>query len=71
MIVELPLETEKQLQDLAAQQGRQVAVILEDALRRYIESLASSDLDSSAVGEGQMRLIPELPGLPAWNAVEA
>jgi len=67
MIVELQLQTGKQLQDLAAQQGQDPVTILEAALNHYAELLALSDLEASAVAEGQMKLIGELAALPAWS----
>lgn len=70
VVVELPPQTEKQLQVLAAEQGRDAVAILADALRYYFESLAISDVDPAAVGQGQIQLVRELPALTAWNALD-
>jgi predicted DNA-binding protein len=69
--IELPGTVEEQLRNLAARQGRDVAALVEDAVRQYLEAAAITDLEASEVAEAQAALLGELPGLPAWKADEA
>ena len=48
--IELSSRVEEQLRDLAARQGRNVAALVEDAVRQYIEAAAITDVEPSEVG---------------------
>jgi predicted transcriptional regulator len=68
--IELSGSVEEQLRNLAARQGRDVAALVEDAVRQYLEAAAITDLEPSEVAEAQAALLGELPGVPAWKADE-
>ena len=59
---------EEELRNLAEKQGRDVNVLVEDAVRQYVEASAITDLDQAEVGEAQMALAAELPPLSDWTA---
>ena len=71
MTIELPGSVEEQLRNLAAQQGRDVHALVEEALRQYLASAALTDLDASQVADAQAALLGELPNLPGWKAGSA
>ena len=71
MSVELPGSVEAQLRTLAKRQGCDVAVLVEDAIRQYLEAAAITDLDANAVADAQAALLGELPHVPDWKAGEA
>jgi hypothetical protein len=58
---------EEQLRDLAVRQGRDIGVLLEEAVREYLEASAITDLDAAEVAESQVALLSELRGVPAWK----
>jgi len=60
MTIDLPSTVEEQLRDLAMKQGRELGVIVEEAIRTYVEATAITDLDPPDVAETQMALIGEL-----------
>jgi len=67
MMIELPASVEEQLRDLADKQGRNVHVLVEEAIRQYLEALAITDLDVVDIAEAQVALVRELPDVPAWK----
>jgi predicted transcriptional regulator len=67
MTIELPSRIEDQLRDLALRQGRELGVLLEEAVREYLEAAAITDLDAADVAESQVALLGELRGVPAWK----
>ena len=67
MSIELPATVEKELQDLAVMQRRDIHDLVEEALRLYLEAAAITDLTGEEVGETQLALAGELRGLPAWK----
>lgn len=67
MTIELKGSVEEQLRDLAGKQGRDVSVLVEEAVQDYLDAAAITDLDDSAVAETQMALLGELRGIPGWN----
>jgi len=69
--IELSSRVEEQLRDLAARQGRNVAALVEDAVRQYIEAAAITDVEPSEVADAQETLLGELPDLPIWKASKA
>jgi len=67
MTIELPGTVEEQLRELALKQGREMGVIIEEALRTYVEATAITDLEPEDVAETQMALIGELRSVPEWK----
>lgn len=68
--IELSETVEQQLRTLAAREGRDVATLVEDALRQYLEGAAITDVTPSQVAAAQTALLPELTDLPAWTTEE-
>jgi len=58
---------EQQLRELAQAQGCEIGVLVEEALRGYLEATALTDLPTTAVGETQIAVLDELPGIPEWK----
>ena len=71
MGIELPSDVEEQLRKLAANQGRDVRTLFEEAVRQYLESIAITDLDAAQVAETQTALLAELPDVSTWKADDA
>lgn len=71
MDIELTAATEAQLRALAARTGRDVQVLVDEAVRLYVESLAITDLEPEQVAETQTCLIPEVRKVPDWKASDA
>ena len=71
MSIELPGTVEEQLRTLAETQGRDVRVLVEEAVRQYLDAAAITDLDASAVADAQAALIGELPRIPDWETGDA
>jgi predicted transcriptional regulator len=67
MTIELRGSVEEQLRDLAGKQGREVSVLVEEAVQGYLDAAAITDLDDSAVAETQVALLGELRGITGWN----
>jgi len=67
MAVELPRTVEQQLRDLAARQGRDVGLLVEEAVRDYLEAVSITDLNAAEIAEAQEALLAELPDIPAWK----
>jgi predicted transcriptional regulator len=67
MTIELPSSIEEQLRDLATRQGRQPGVLVEEAIRGYLEAASITDLDASEIAEAQVTLAAELRGISPWK----
>lgn len=67
MVVELPNAYEDRLRALANREGRPISLLVEEAVRDYLEAEAITDLEPSAVGEAQMALAHELRDVPEWE----
>jgi predicted transcriptional regulator len=67
MTIELSARVEEQLRDLALRQGRDIGVLLEEAVREYLEAAAITDLNAGEVAETQVVLLGELRGVPEWK----
>ena len=65
MTIDLPSVVEEQLRDLAKKQNRDIAELIEDAIRQYLEAAAITDLDPNQVAETQAKLLSELPPIPS------
>lgn len=71
MTIDLPGVIEQQLRDLAKKQNRDIAALIEDAVRQYLETAAITDLDPNQVAETQTKLITELPAISKWESDDA
>lgn len=71
MTIDLPSVVEQQLRDLAKKQNRNIAELIEDAVRQYLEAAAITDLDPKEVAETQTKLLSELPPLSKWEVDDA
>jgi predicted transcriptional regulator len=67
MSIELPAAVEKELQDLAETQRRDLRDLVEEAVRLYLEAAAITDLTVEEVGETQLALAGELRGISEWK----
>lgn len=68
MTIDLPSVVQKQLRDLAKRQNRDIAELIEDAVRQYLEAAAITDVDPNQVAETQAQLLSELPPISKWEA---
>lgn len=66
--IEVSETVEQQLRTLAAREGRDVASLVEDALRQYLEGAAITDVTPSQVAAAQTGLLTELTDLADWKA---
>ena len=66
MTIDLSSQLAERLSRLAAQQGRDPETLVEEAVRRYVEDAAITDLQSADIGRTQERLTGELADLPPW-----
>jgi predicted transcriptional regulator len=71
MTIDLPGVVEQQLRELAKKQNRDVADIIEDAVRQYLEAASITNLDAEQVAETQAKLISEMPPLSKWKVDDA
>jgi hypothetical protein len=71
MTIDLPSVVEDQLRDLAKRQNRDIAELIEDAVRQYLEAAAITDVDPTQVGETQAKLLGELPPISKWDTDDA
>jgi predicted DNA-binding protein len=67
MVVELPTAYEHRLRAIADREGRPVSLLVEEAVRNFLEAEAITDLEPSAVGDTQMALARELRDVPEWE----
>ena len=68
MSIDLPSVVEEQLRDLAKRQNRDVAELIEDAVRQYLEAATITDIEPNQVAETQAKLLSELPRISKWEA---
>ena len=71
MTFDLPSVVEAQLRDLAKKQNRNIAELIQDAIRQYLEAAAITDLDPNQVAETQAKLVSELPPISKWEVDDA
>ena len=71
MTIDLPSVVEEQLRDLAKRQNRDIAELIEDAVRQYLEAAAITDLDPNQVAETQAKLLSELSPISKWEVDDA
>lgn len=67
MTIDLPSVVEDQLRDLAKRQNRDIAELIEDAVRQYLVASAITDVDPNQVAETQAELLSELPPISKWE----
>jgi predicted transcriptional regulator len=67
MTIDLPSVVEDQLRDLAKRQDRDIAELIEDAVRQYLEAAAITDVDPNQVAETQAELLGELSPISKWD----
>ena len=60
-----------QLRDLAKRQNRDVAELIEDAVRQYLESATITDVDATQIATTQAALMSELPPVSKWKTDDA
>lgn len=68
MTIDLSSQLAKRLSRLAEQQGRTPETLLEEAVRRYVEDAAITDLQPADIGKTQEQLTGELTNLPPWSS---
>ena len=71
MTIDLPNIVEEQLRDLAKKQNRDIAELIEEAVRQYLEATAITDVDPNQVAETQAELLSELPPISKWETDDA
>jgi predicted transcriptional regulator len=71
MTIDLPSVVEDQLRDLAKRQNRDIAELIEDAVRQYLEAAAITDVDLNQVAETQTELLGELSPISKWDTDDA
>jgi predicted transcriptional regulator len=71
MTIDLPSVVEQQLRDLAKRQNRDIAELIEDAIRQYLEAAAITDVDPNHVGETQAEVLRELFPIAKWETDDA
>ncbi len=70
MTISLSGQLEERLRDLANHQGRDLRAVVEDALRRYLEDAAITDLTRAEVAATQEQMLAELDVTP-WSTEPA
>ncbi len=68
MTIDLSSQLAERLSRLAAQQGRAPETLVEEAVRRYVEDAAITDLQPADIGMTQEQLTGELTKLPPWSS---
>ena len=71
MSIDLPSAVEDQLRALAAQQGRKVPDVVEEAIRQYLEASSITDVEATQIAQTQEALLRELPPEEDWQAGES
>ena len=71
MTIELSNALEEQLRDLAKKQNRDVAELVTDAVRQYLEAAAITDVDVNQIAVTQAALVSELPRVGEWEPDDA
>jgi hypothetical protein len=65
MTIDLPSIVEGQLRDLAKRQNRDIAELIEDAVRQYLEAAAITDVDPNQVAETRQNCFVNCPLYPS------
>jgi hypothetical protein len=67
MTIELPSILESELRSLAGMSGKDVGILVEEAVRQYLDAASIADIHPSDLSATQELLVPELPGFPEWS----
>ena len=67
MTIELSRSVEEELRRFAASQGRDIGIIIEEAVREYLVAASITDLEPTEVAEAQAALLGELGEIPEWK----
>lgn len=67
MTIRPPDNLEDQLQALAEKEGRDVALLSEEAIQLYLDAVAITGLGSDDIAEMQQALLSELPPVSDWK----
>ena len=52
---------------MTARQKQNVGLLVEEAVRDYLEAVSITDLNAAEIAEAQEALLAELPDIPAWK----
>ena len=66
MTIDLSTPLEEELRRVAGLWGKDVEVLVEEAVRQYLDAAAITDVSSDDVALTQASLISELGCIPAW-----
>ncbi len=67
MTIHLSDQLVSRLSELAHQEGRDLERLVEDAVRRYLEDAAITDVTPEEIAETQDKLVPELINFEPWD----
>ena len=67
MTIDLSERLTARLRDLAGQRGRDLDALVEEAVRRYLDDAAITDVQPADVAATQEKLAPELTDVRPWN----
>ena len=65
-MIDLSTPLEAELRRVAGLWGKDVEVVVEEAVRQYLDAAAITDVSSDDVAATQASLLGELGGIPAW-----
>ena len=66
MTIDLSTPLEEELRRVAGSCGKDVGVLVEEAVRQYLDAAAITDVSSEDVAATQASLVSELVRVPAW-----
>ena len=66
MTIDLSTPLEEELRRVAGLWGKDVEVLVEEAVRQYLDAAAITDVSSDDVAATQASLLGELGRIPAW-----
>ena len=67
MTIDLSDQLTSRLESLANQQGCELGALVEEAVRRYLDDAAITDVSLTDVAATQEKLIGELTSTPPWS----
>jgi hypothetical protein len=67
MTIDLSTPLEEELRRVAGLWGKNVEVLVEEAVRQYLDAAAITDVSSDDVAATQASLLSELGRIPAWS----
>ena len=66
MTIDVSRHLEEELRRLADLRGQDVSVLVEEAVRQYLDAVAITDVSSGEVAATQASLLSELDRIPTW-----